>query len=181
MILLLIISVPITYITSPCYLVCSHTMVFCIWHNHIYCFNEVVFSHVREVSLYNKFISFYGFPLLLSVSLSYPSAFSMYFKLICLCIKNSHEQMYSNLLKLPAGLHWHSHFTYTSAVATVSLSGLSVPKSAATFVPSCLVGEQMPEGGPQAEVGPKPKLSPRGSVAKEQEWKPLCVAAQAMD
>ena len=51
----------------------------------------------------------------------------------------------------------------------LSLSGLNVPKSAATFVPSCLVGEQMPEGGPQADVEPKPKLSPRGSVAKEEE------------
>ena len=100
-------------------------MVFCIWHNHIYWCNEVVFSHVIEISLCNKFISFYGFPLLLSVSQSYPFAFSIYFKLIWLCIKNSHEQMYSNLLKLPAGLHWHRHLTYSPAVATVSLSGLS--------------------------------------------------------
>lgn len=156
-------------------------MVSCIWHNHIYWCNEVVFSHVIEISLCNKFISFYGFLLLLSVSLSYPFAFSMHFKLIWLCFKNSHEQIYSNLLQLPAGLHQHGQFTYTPATTTVSLSGLSVRKSATTFVPSCLVGEQMPEGGPQAKVAPKPKLSPRGSVAKEQTWKPLCVAAQAMD
>ena len=64
-------------------------------------------------------------------------------------------------------------------MATVSLSGLSVPKSAATFVPSCLVGEQMPEGGPHAKFVPKLKLSLRGFVTKE-ELKSLLAAAQGV-
>ena len=44
-----------------------------------------------------------------------------------------------------------------------------MPKAAAAFAPSCLGKEKMPEGGPHAEVGPKPKLSPRGGVTTEEE------------
>ena len=44
-----------------------------------------------------------------------------------------------------------------------------MPQSAAAFTPSHLGREQMSEGGTHAEVGPKPKLSPRGSVTKEEE------------
>ena len=56
-----------------------------------------------------------------------------------------------------------------------------VPQSAADFAPSCLGGEQAPEGGPYAKEGPKPKLSPRGYVTKEEELKSLHAAAQAAD
>ena len=49
------------------------------------------------------------------------------------------------------------------------------------FAPSSLGGEKTPEGGAHAEVGLKPKLSPKGGANKEEEWKSLCAAAQAVD
>jgi len=58
----------------------------------------------------------------------------------------------------------------------LSLSGLNVPKSAATFVPLAWLGNRC-----LRVAHTKPKLSPRGSVAKDEERKPLCVAAQTMD
>ena len=45
------------------------------------------------------------------------------------------------------------------------LEQASVPQSAVAFTPYHL--EQMPEGGPHIEVGPKPKLSPRGCTAAQ--------------
>ena len=57
----------------------------------------------------------------------------------------------------------------------------SVSQSATSFTPSRLGREQMPEGGTHTEVGLKPKLSPRGSATREEEWKSLCAAAHAVD
>ena len=59
----------------------------------------------------------------------------------------------------------------------------TVPQSAAAFVPSHLGEDQMPEGGPhaEAEVGPKPKLTPRGCATKAEKQKSLPAAAQAAD
>ena len=37
----------------------------------------------------------------------------------------------------------------------------------------------MPEDGPHSEMGPKPKLSPRGGANKEEKQKTVCAAAQA--
>ena len=54
-------------------------------------------------------------------------------------------------------------------------------QSVAAFAPSGLGEEQRPEGGPHAEVAPKPKLSHRGCVAMEEELKSLCAVAQAVD
>ena len=54
-------------------------------------------------------------------------------------------------------------------------------QSAAAFAPSFLGGEQTPDGGAHSEVGPKPKLSPRGSPTKEEEQKSLHASAQTMD
>ena len=46
------------------------------------------------------------------------------------------------------------------------------------FAPDICPGEQTPKGGPHAEVGLKPKLSPRGCATKEEELKSLPEAAQ---
>ena len=59
--------------------------------------------------------------------------------------------------------------------------GVSVPQSATAFAPSRLGRQQRSEDGAHAEVGPKPKLSPRGSETKEGEWKSSSAAAQAAD
>ena len=58
-----------------------------------------------------------------------------------------------------------------------------MPQSAAAFTPSGLVGKQTPECGTHAEMGSKPKLSPRGSATKEEEQKSgaACATAQALD
>ena len=56
-----------------------------------------------------------------------------------------------------------------------------MPQSAAAFDPSRLVGEQMPENGPHTEMGSKPKLNPRATVAKEEDWKSLRASAQDTD
>ena len=54
-----------------------------------------------------------------------------------------------------------------------------MPQSAAAFNSSHQGKKQAPEGGAHAEVGLKPKLSTRGGVTKEEEWKSLHAAAQA--
>ena len=51
--------------------------------------------------------------------------------------------------------------------------------SATVFIPSHLGGKQMREGGARSELGPKPKLSPRGGATKEKEQKSICADAQA--
>ena len=80
--------------------------------------------------------------------------------------------------------HWHRQLADTPIVAVVPLpqyEWVSMPQAAAAFAPSHLGKEQMPEGGAHAEVGSKPKLSPRGSATKEEEWKSFHAAAQVVD
>lgn len=44
-----------------------------------------------------------------------------------------------------------------------------MPQSAATFTPSQLGGEKLPENGAYIEAGAKPKMILRGNASKEEE------------
>ena len=44
------------------------------------------------------------------------------------------------------------------------------PQTAATSAPSHLDGKRIPESGAYLEAGAKPKMIPRGSASKEEEW-----------
>ena len=63
------------------------------------------------------------------------------------------------------------------------LSKQVCPSHLLPLTPSRLGREERPEGDPHAEVGPKPKVSPklRSCATKEEELKSLCTTAQAMD
>ena len=70
------------------------------------------------------------------------------------------------LWQLPIGLYCCRYTIHIPVVATILLPLPSLTKK---FAPTCLGRYQMPEGGLQAEVGPKPKLNARGCVTKEEE------------
>ena len=88
-----------------------------------------------------------------------------------------------SLLQMTSGstVTGNSHNPNCVHCTTPQLEWVSVPHAAAAFTTPHLGKEQMPEGGAYAEAGSKSKLSPRGSVTKEKEWKSFHAAAQAMD
>ena len=90
----------------------------------------------------------------------------------------------TGLKLLPVGLYRCRHSPHVPAVSAVPLTA---PRPAEQVSPdkpllsplSCLGGEHMPEGGPPTETGPKPKLSTRGCVPKQQEGDLLAVTGSA--
>ena len=90
------------------------------------------------------------------------------------------------LWQYPAGLCCRRHSPHILTVTAVSipLSGLSEQvglNQPLLSPPSCLSGEQMPEGSPHAEAEPKPKLNPRICETKEEKGKYPRAAAGAAD
>ena len=90
-----------------------------------------------------------------------------------------------SLLQLHAGLCCHRHALHIPMVISITppLPGLreQVSPNQLLLSPSCLDGEQMPEGGPHTEAGPKPKLNPTGCATREEEGKSLRAAPGAVN
>ena len=72
-------------------------------------------------------------------------------------------------------------FPYASSCRCRYWEYPSVLQAATAFAPTHLGKDQMPEGGTHAEVGLKPKLSPKGCATKEERHKSFYAAAQAVN
>ena len=68
-----------------------------------------------------------------------------------------------------------------AAAATGSTQVCSKHLLLSTWAPTHLGKDQTPKGGTHAEVGLKPKLSPRGDTTKEEKHKPFYAVAQAVN
>ena len=72
-------------------------------------------------------------------------------------------------------------FPYISSCCCRYWEYSSVLQAAAAFAPTHLGKDQMPEVSTHAEVGLKPKLSPKGGATKEERHKSFYAAAQAVN